>query len=189
MKILLVSALILLAVTQASYSQNLDQLCAKYVGGPLGTKDGNIVLITCDKVHALAQNVPTQDPYLGLVGMVQKLGTVRFTTLYDDPKDGALRRVCIPNSEGYLCNLPLGPAQILIGTDGIISALSVTIGGDNPAFKQRLSQKARAIGMDNLSDDFVALAVELDATALRAHASPYEDFTVTDGSLVVSIHR
>jgi hypothetical protein len=189
MKILLVSAMILLAATQASYSQDLDQLCAKYVGRPLGTKGGNTVPITCDKVHTLAQNVPTQDPYLSLVGMVQKLGTVQFTTLYDDPKDGALRRVCAPNSHGYLCNLPLGPAQILIGTDGIVSALSLTIGGDNPAFRQHLSQKAHAIGMDTLSDDSVALAVELDAAALRARASPYEDFTVTDGSLVVLVHR
>jgi hypothetical protein len=181
--------MILLAATQASYSQDLDQLCAKYVGRPLGTKGGNTVPITCDKVHTLAQNVPTQDPYLSLVGMVQKLGTVQFTTLYDDPKDGALRRVCAPNSHGYLCNLPLGPAQILIGTDGIVSALSLTIGGDNPAFRQHLSQKAHAIGMDTLSDDSVALAVELDAAALRARASLYEDFTVTDGSLVVLVHR
>jgi hypothetical protein len=111
--------------------------------------------------------------------MVQKLATVQFTTLYDDPKDGALRRVCVPNSQGYICNLPHRPAQILIGTDGIVSALSLTIGGDNPAFKQRLSQKAHAVGVDSLSDDFAALAVELDAAALRARASSYEDFTVT----------
>jgi hypothetical protein len=105
------------------------------------------------------------------------------------PKDGTLRRVCTQNSRGYLCNLPLEPAQILIGADGTVSALSVTVGGDNPAFRQRLSQQAHAIGMDSLSDDFVALAVELDVAALRARASPNEDFTVTNGALVVLVHR
>ena len=180
-------ALTLLASTPAS-AQNLDLLCKAHDGQPLGVKGGKTVPITCDTIHAMAAWFPVPDLGRGFVTALHTLSTAKFTNFYNDPKQAALRLICAPNLQGYLCTFPLGPAELIVGADGVVRAISKTVSKDGPDFSAVMQKSAQELGVDSLSPGAVDLAMDIEAEAMREGAGRNVDVTKTPRSYIYLFH-
>jgi len=178
----------MLVAASAAHGQALDQLCKKYDGQPLGLKAGKTVPITCDNIHAMAEWFPVPDLGRGFVSALRTLSAAKFATFYNDPKDSALRLICAPNLQGYLCTFPLGPAELIVGPDGVVRAISKTVSKDGPDFNAVMTKSAQELGVDTLSDGAVTLAMAIEADAMKAGAGNNVEVTKTDRAYIYLFH-
>ncbi len=181
-------AVCMFAAASSASAQDLAGYCKAATGHPMGLKDGKSVPITCDAIHTMAEWFPIPALGAGYVQALQTLSRAKFTTFYDNPKDPSLRLACAPNLQGYLCALPLGPAELLIGGDGIVRAISKTISKDGPEYPTVMSKAAHELGIDSLSDEAASLAMAIEADAIRQGAAGHVDVTKTDRSYIYLFH-
>ena len=184
---LLACALALMCVSPV-FAQDLTGYCEAHAGHALGLKDGKTVPITCDSVQTMAEWFPVPAMGQGYVSVLQTLSKAKFSTFYDDPKNASLKMICAPNAEGYLCTFPLGPAELLVGANGIVRAISKTVSKDGPEFASVMAKSAKELGVDSLSDEAEDLALAIEADAMKAGAGSHVDVTKTSRSYVYRFH-
>ena len=166
----------------AARAMDLGAFCARSAGQPLGVKQGHPVPITCDTVHSMAEWFPVPALAQGYLQALQALSRAKFATFYD--KDPSLRLVCKPDLQGYLCELPLGPAQLLVGGDGFVRGISKTISKDGPDYAAVMAKAAGELGVDTISDAAMTLAMDIEAAAMKQGAGDKVTVTRSDRAYV-----
>jgi hypothetical protein len=172
----------------AAHGQDLNRYCAQAAGQTLGMKQGKPVPITCDAVHTMADWFPVPALGQGYVQALKSLSRAKFSTFYDDPKDPSLRLVCKPNLQGYLCELPLGPAELLVDNTGTVHAISKVISKDGPDYAAVMAKAAGELGVDTLTDTAMTLAMDIEADAMKQGAGNNVEVTKTNRSYVYLFH-
>ena len=188
LKICLAMCVCAAVAPSSAFALDLAGYCKTAAGRPMGLKDFKSVPITCDAIHTMAEWFPVPTLGAGYVQALQQLSRAKFSSFYDNPKDPSLRLTCAPNLQGYLCALPLGPAELLIGSDGVVHAISKTISKDGPEYPAVMSKAARELGIDSLSDEAASLAMAIEADAIRQGAAGHVEVTKSDRSYVYLFH-
>ena len=176
------------AAVSPAVAQDLGQYCKIAAGHAMGLKNGKSVPITCDAIHTMADWFPVPGLGAGYVQVLQTLSRAKFSTFYDNPKDASLRLACVPNLQGYLCSLPLGPAELLVGGDGVVRSISKTVSKDGPDYAAVMAKAAGELGLDSLSDEAASLAMAIEADAIRQGAAGHVEVTATGRSYVYLFH-
>lgn len=184
MKTLFAVCAVALACAHPALGQDLAAYCKAQAGQPLGLKDGKPVPITCDSIQTMAAWFPVPALGAGYVQALHTLGSAKFASFYNNPKDPSLRLVCQPNLQGYLCTFPLGPAELVVGADGVVHAITKTISKDGPDYQTVMAKAAQELGIDSLSDNAMTLAMDIEADAMKAGAGSHVDVTKTDRAYI-----
>jgi hypothetical protein len=175
-------------IAAPAWAQDLAPFCKIHAGHAMGMKGGKTVPITCDAVHTMSDWFPVPALGAGYVQALQQLSRAKFTVFYNNPKDPSIRLVCSPNLQGYLCTFPLGPAELLVGGDGVVRAISKTISKDGPDYPAVMTKAAHELGLDTISDEAASLAMAIEAGAIKEGAAGHVDVTKTDRSYVYLFH-
>lgn len=186
---LLVAIIIFLSSASARVIDynSADSLCTAFDGRPLGQAHGQTVAITCDLVRRVVAEAAKRmmvPPFRMFTAAVRREATARFEDTLADPKEGRLRNACsrdlLSLQPSYLCNLGGALVRFVLNPSGIVQRVEVSISASNPEMQATISRAAVQTGVDQFSDDGIALSMQVYAMRCR-QVSDADEVYRTDG--------
>jgi len=165
-----------------------DSLCAAFVGRPSGKARGQPIMITCDIVHQTITEIgrqTTHDPFQALVTFLQRHASKRFEDILaeDNNLRGSCSREYLPFFQtAYFCTIGT-PSRFVLYPSGTIQRVEVSMPTSSPAIQAQFHRAAVRTGIDEFSDDAIALAMQAYAMRLRQVAGENEIYR-SDGRVL-----
>lgn len=180
------------ANAQLSDFNTTEGLCAAFVGRPSGKTRGHSPVITCDTVRQTVTEISRQtkhDPFQALVTFVQRHAAMRFEDILAEDHDlrgSCSREYLVFFQTAYFCALGT-PSRIVLYPSGTIQRVEISIPTSSPVMQAQFSRVAERTGIDDFSDDAIALAMQAYAMRLRQIAGDNEIYRSDGRALYLTI--